>query len=298
MKHSPALQPGDKIGIAAPSGAVNRSHFRQGIKVLESWGLQPLFRKDIFTTHRFFAGSHARRRKELQGLLDHQQIKAVLFARGGFGLHHILPDIKLSGLKKYPKRLIAYSDLTMLLDRVQRECDLVTYYGPTIGLLAAPGHARVQRDYKTILLGQKLGPVWRLRPNQILKAGQVQGRLVGGCLSLINMSIGTRFEMEMRGAILCLEDINEAPYRYERLLLHLKQSGKLQGVKGLLISSIETGPKKSSATVWKRMLKEVLKDFTGPVVYGFSFGHLKNAYTLPLGARVQLDTRQRCLNLA
>ena len=283
---------GDKVGIAAPSGAVRPKPFEQGVRVLESWGLKPVYRKDILGRHRYFAGNERRRLRELQALIDRDDIKAILFARGGFGLHHLLPELKLRTLERHPKRVIAYSDLTMLLERIRVETGLVTYYGPTIGQLASQKEGRVRRDYQKILFKSSLGPSWKLGQGNILKAGRTEGTLVGGCLSLVSTSIGTPFELDTQNSILLLEDINESVYRFERLLLHLKQSRKLRGVRGLLISAVEDKTSKSPPRAWKHMLKELLGDFPGPIIFGFACGHLENPYTLPLGCRVRLDTHR------
>lgn len=297
MRQAPHIQPGDKVGIAAPSGAVNRARFMRGVRVLEQWGLKPVFRKDIFEAHRYFAGTERRRLKELQTLIDRSDLKAILFARGGFGLHHILMQLKFGRLRRYPKRIIGYSDLTLLLERIRYKSELVTYYGPTLGSLGSIQGTKVRRDYRRILFGDELGPTWKISKSAVLKSGKVTGTLVGGCLSLVSMSVGTSYEMQTRNSILLLEDINESPYRFERLLLHLKQSGLLSGVRGILVSSIELTRLKSPPRAWKDMLKEVLSEFKGPIVYNFPFGHLNKPNTLPLGQRATLDTRKGELKL-
>lgn len=290
MMIAPQLRAGDRVGIAAPSGFVRSGPFLQGVRVLEEWGLKPVFRQQLFSRHRYFAGSHRRRLRELQLLIDRDDIGALLFPRGGFGLHHILPQLKLSRLRRFPKRIIGYSDLTMLLERIRSEIGLVTYYGPTVWALGARDHSRVRQDYRRILLGAGVGPKWRLSKTQILRQGRGEGELMGGCLTLLSMSIGTSFEIETRNRILLLEDINEPPYRFERLLLHLKQSGKLKNVRGLVISAHDAGRMRTAPREWKTMIKEVLADFRGPIVFGFRWGHMPNPHTLPLGMRARLDT--------
>lgn len=297
MITAPHLKPGDRVGIAAPSGAVRKAAFLKGVHLLEEWGLKPVFRKDLLSSHRYFAGSHRRRLRELQGLLDREDIQAVLFPRGGFGLHYVLPDLKLNRLRKHPKRIIGYSDLTMLLDRIRSEVNLVTYYGPTVSALGVGGNARVRRDYQSILMGTKAAPFWTIAKHQILRHGRITGELAGGCLTLLSMSIGTSFEFEARNRVLLLEDINEPLYRFERLLLHLSQSGKLKNVRGLIISATETGNHSSTKQQWKRMLHDSLSDFRGPILFGFPCGHAPNPNTLPLGRRVRLDTGSRRLHL-
>lgn len=287
---APQLNRGDRVGIAAPSGVVAKASFLKGLKVLEEWGLKPVYRKDLFSRHRYFAGSPRRRLRELQQLIDRQDMGAILFPRGGFGLHHILPELKLARLRRFPKRIIGYSDLTMLLERIRSEVKLVTYYGPTVWALGARDHSRVQRDYHKILFGAGTGPTWTFSKNHVLRHGRAEAELMGGCLTLLSMSIGTSFEIETKNRILLLEDINEAPYRFERLILHLKQSGKLRHVKGLMISASETGRNYAPPREWKLMLKEILGDFRGPVIFGFRWGHMPNPHTLPLGMKARLDT--------
>lgn len=297
MKQAPPLQPGDKVGIAAPSSSFDRQAFAKGLRLLERWQLKPVFSKQIYSRHRYFAGTHARRLRELQGLLDRKDIKAILFARGGFGLHHILPKLKLTGLKRTPKRIIAYSDLTLLLDRVRRETQLVTYYGPTLCHVGRVASKALNNLYHQALLGTMRDRTWSLGTGSVVKSGRATGRLVGGCLTLLSMSVGTPFEMDTRNSLLLIEDINESVYKIERLLLHLKQAKKLQGVKGIIVSELQDGTRKVSRHEWVSMLREVLADFKGPVAYGFGFGHAKSPYILPLGKRAVLDSRNNTLAL-
>lgn len=284
------------MGIAAPSGAFDRRLLKRAIDQLRQWELEPVIQSSIYSRHRYFAGTAERRRKELQALFDHKNLRAILFARGGFGLHQILPSLRWSGLKRYPKRIIGYSDLTMLLDRVQRELGLVTYYGPTLCDL---GRARTQslaRSYRKVLFGNGTKQ-WSLGTCRIIRSGRAEGRVVGGCLTLVNMSVGTGFEMQTRGGLLFLEDVNESVYRVERLLLHLKQAGKLRGVRGIVLSRFTDPDGGVPMREWRQMFAEVLKDFSGPIVYGFRFGHHANAHIVPLGYQAVIDTRRAWIRI-
>ena len=297
MFQAPPLVPGDAVGIAASSAAFDRRAFLRGLGVLERWRLKPKFRQDIFSRDRTMAGSHRRRLRELQDLIDHPDIKAIVFARGGFGLHHILPELKLKNLKRYPKRIIGYSDLTLLLDRIRQEVGLVSYYGPTLCSLGLPEENGLRSAYRRLLFAKNLPSEWALGKGTTVRAGRATGRLVGGCLTLLSMSLGTSFEVDTRNSLLLLEDTNEPPYRFERLLLHLKQSSKLRGVKGILLAAQEAQGQRSPRKVWQAMLKDVLSDFKGPVVFGFRFGHVKKPHLLPLGLKADLDTRSGRLRL-
>jgi muramoyltetrapeptide carboxypeptidase len=290
MKASNVLQAGDKLGIAAPSSAFDKKSFLRGIKVLESWGLKPVFAKNIFSGHRTFAGTHERRRKELQSLLDRSDLKAVFFARGGFGLHYILPEMSFSKLKKYPKTFIGYSDVTLLLNEVSEQTRSSVLYGPSVcdlgSTLSKSGCERVRKT-----LFEKSSHDFTFKGGQVIRSGHAEGTVSGGCLTLLNMSVGTSFEIKTRNRILLIEDVNEALYCVERLLLHLKQAKKFLGARGIIFGRFEAA--KTSQKDWKEMLCAFFADFKGPVLYGARFGHLKNPLILPLGTRAVLDTKKQ-----
>lgn len=297
MRDAPPLKPGDAVGIAAPSGAFDRRAFAAGVRLLEKWQLRPFYRDDIFERHRYFAGSHQRRRKELQDLLDNPSIKGLLFARGGFGLHHILPQLKLTKLRRYPKRMIAYSDLTLLLERIRQQTGQVTYYGPSVCDLGRAQSPRLKQVYREILFGKGKRKPWSLNRIAVIQEGKVEGTLVGGCLTLLSLSVGTPFEFKAHRGLLLLEDINESVYRVERMILHLKQAKKLQGVRGIIVSELTDRGRAVTSREWVTMLKEVFRGFRGPIIYGFQFGHVKNPHILPLGVQARLDTSRRELRL-
>ncbi len=297
MREAPSLQPGDAVAIAAPSSSFDRQAFACGVQILKQWGLKPLYRKDIFSRHRHFAGTDRRRFQELQSYLDHPQLKAILFARGGFGLHAILPRLRFQKLKRYPKRFLGYSDLTMLLDRVRQEAALVAHYAPAVCDLGRSSSKTFQSRYRKVLFGTPDRSVRSLRSGFSVQSGRVRGRLVGGCLTLVCASIGTPFEIVTRGSLLLLEDTAEEVYRVERMLLHLKQAGKLKGVRGILLGDFNVGGIRKSRSVWRKMFSEVLGDFSGPIVAGLHFGHCPNPHLLPLGAKAEINTRTRTLSL-
>lgn len=288
MREPPSLKPGDAVAVAAPSATFDKRAFLRGLKILREWGLKPIYREDIFSRHRYFAGNDRRRYQELQGYLEQPDLKAILFARGGFGLHAILPKLRFRGLKRYPKRLIAYSDLTMLLNRVNCEVSLLTYYGPTVCQLGRNRSPSLQRQFKKVLFGSQVPRRWSLKSGHVIRSGRAEGKLIGGCLTLLSMSIGTPFEIQTRGGLLLLEDTGEEVYRIERMLVHLIQVGKLRGVRGVIISDLNNG---SPRSVWVRMLRDVLADFSGPIVYGLRFGHCRNPHILPLGCSAVLSTQ-------
>lgn len=291
MKAAPALKAGDLVAIAAPSGSFDRQRFKRGLQVLQSWGLKPIVAAGIYERHRYFAGHHARRLCELQTCLDHPHAKAILFARGGFGLHPILPELSFRGLTRYPKRIVGYSDLTMLLNQTSQKTGLLSYYGPTVCNLGAALAGPMGRRLRQTLMGHEL-PALLMSKRQILRAGSARARLAGGCLTLLVASLKTPFEIKTKGRILVLEDTAEEIYRVERMLLHLKQAGKFQGIKGLVIADFNCGGIRHSHNTWTSMLREVLREEKIPIVYGLKFGHGTRPQVLSLGAYYELNTRQ------
>ena len=287
------LQSGDTIGIAAPASPFDKKLFQQGISVLQQWGFEIFHQPDIFSEDRYLAGNDQRRSQELQSLFENKKIKAILFARGGFGTQRILPLLNRKAIQKNPKIVIGCSDLTPLL----HECwnlKLPAFYGPVVTQLGKNPTPRTLQSLKTILQQGQPNESISLQNCQILKPGKARGRLVGGCLSLISTSLQTPYAIEPNGDILFFEDVDEKVYAIDRMLTQLKNSELLKKCAGIIIGSLL--PKDGEAHSMEAMLKNCLKDFDGPIVTHFPAGHSNDVETLPLGLQVMLDTEQKQLS--
>ena len=277
------LHSGDRIAIAAPSGAFDPKRFRKAVHLLKKSGFRPRYRRDIFSRRGYLAGSDQRRAAELNDILTDPTIKAVLFARGGFGCQRILPLLKNRIVGH--KILIGSSDLTTLLLHFWKKLKRPSYYGPMV----APHliHERSVKRLVKILTNPEVLKKQRLTAKKIIRPGKAEGRLMGGCLSLIIASLGTPWEIETKGSILFLEDTHELPYAIDRMLTHLEQAGKFKGVKGIILGTFRMGkvcfPKRA-----EDVFREKFKTFKGPVLWGLPFGHCPQPLILPLGGRAKI----------
>lgn len=284
-----------KIGIVAPASPFEKKLFRKGVAALKKLGFSLYFHKDIFAKERYLAGSDQRRARELTQLILRKDIGAILLARGGYGSQRIIPYLNIGRLKKHRKPLIGFSDGTALLNFFEAKTHFPVLYGPVLTQLGNHPTQRTLHSLKWHLTQKKPHPTVSLRGCKILKQGRASGKLVGGCLSLIVSSIGTPYAIETRGKILFFEDTDEKAYAVDRMITQLKNSGALKLVRGILIGTLN--PKKGDPHSMIEMLKDVLKDFKGPIVSGFPAGHTNDFISLPLGVEVLLDTYRQKLEL-
>ncbi len=283
LKPSP-LKPGDTIGIAAPASPFDPAEFKKGVKTLENLGYNIYYRPDIFDKCHYLAGRDERRADELTELLSRKDINAVLFARGGYGLLRVLP--LLDKRTFLPKIVLGYSDITSLLLFLMQELNWTTFYGPVVA-----------KDLGTNLLPRTLDSLKiaitadTQLPSisgemEVVKAGMAEGILTGGCLSLLVASMGTPYEINTKGSLLFMEDVNEKPYAVDRMLTQLKLGGKFDQVKGIIFGSFVGGGEVAHI---REAAEDVLRDFAGPIVFNFPAGHGAVKMTLPLGISARLD---------
>ena len=220
----PALRAGDTIGIVAPASNIKPELLEQGCRELESLGFKTSYQPDIVSSYRYLAVPLDRRRREFLDMLQNPQIRAIFCARGGYGSGHLIPDLDPDLIRKHPKIISGASDITLLLNFVER-AGVVSFHGPMVATSIRQGSSGYNRDLLLNLL--KGAPSLRFPTDgaAILKPGRAEGRLTGGCLSLVVSTLGTRYEVDTNNSILILEDIDAKPYQIDRMITHLKQAG-------------------------------------------------------------------------
>lgn len=288
-----SLNPGDVIRIVASSSPFEKEAFLAGVAILRQWGFDCRYDKGIFAREPYLAGSDDRRLKELVRALQDPEAKAILFARGGYGSMRLLPDLDRVKILGKPKIILGYSDITSLLTYFQNRLGWLTYYGPVVAKdLGKKTEALTLASlHKTLTSQESLGTIW-FPGMRFLKTGRAQGKLVGGCLSLLVAGLGTPYEINTDGAILFLEDINEKPYSIDRMLTHLKLAGKFKKCRGLVFGSL-AGPNPDEH--YRETILAALGDFQVPILYGLPVGHAKPKITIPLGGLVSLDSGRKIL---
>lgn len=284
-----ALETGSVIGISAPSSSFSPEKFKNGVEILKSLGLKVKFSQEIASRKvGYLAGSDEERAAELSSMLNDPDIDAIMFARGGYGIQRIMPLLDFSSFKKNPKLVIGYSDLTALTSYITSSLKTVCLYGPVVTALSENNEVTIASLNRAIRSSQSLEPI-QSQAFQVLKSGEAKGRLLGGCLSLLSSSIGTEYELKADGGILFIEDFNENIYKYDRMLTHLKNSGILKNVNGIVFGSMGLVEDEKPEQLWN-MVSDVLSDFDGPVLAGLSSGHTAPFFTLPLGVECKLVT--------
>jgi muramoyltetrapeptide carboxypeptidase len=287
----PPLVPGDRIGVAAPGGPVREEAFSRGLARLEARGFQPVLGRHVRARTAYLAGTDEDRLEDFAGFLRDPTLRGIWCARGGYGSARIVSRLDFEPLRRRPKALIGYSDITVLHAALLRKIGLATWHGPLVSELGDP--ALYDEPFLwAALSGDGGGLSWPLEKSAIHRAGEGEGRLVGGCLSLLVGLVGTPYEPPMEGSILFWEEVHEEPYRIDRLLGHLRLSGRLQGLRGMVVGRLvdcEAGDPANDVPL-REILEIHLAGTDYPVVIDFPAGHSSGKTTLPLGRVVRLDT--------
>jgi len=292
----PILRPGDRIGVVAPAGPPRRRALEAGIAVLEKRGFEVVRGRHLFDRQGYLAGTDADRLADLNGMLRDPRARAVWFARGGYGLHRIIRGVDFAALRRAPKALIGYSDLTVLQAAAWRRLGLGGFQGPMVAELADP-RAYHPGSLWRALAGERIRV--RFGRSSVVRPGRAAGPLVGGCLSLLTALVGTPYEPPLDGAILFWEEVNEEPFRIDRMLAHLKLAGRLDRLAGMVVGSLPgcRPRRRANAMPLAAILATHLAGTDYPVVTGIPAGHGPGKITLPVGFPARIDTRSGVLSV-
>ncbi len=255
-------------------------------------GYRPFYLPSILDRDLYFAGPVERRLQELHEMFRRREVRAIICARGGYGCNYLLPHLDLGLIRRNPKIFVGCSDVTTLLTYLCDAVGLVVFHGP----MAAGDFGRqdgVDEDawFAALAAGRKYQRAFSEEEVEPLAKGTAEGVLYGGCLSLLCASLGTAYEIRTRGTILFLEDLNEPPYRIDRMLMHVKLAGKLKGVKGIIFGEMRGCNQRTAAdyTLQQVMLR-VLGDLRVPIAFGLRSGHVSSRnFTLPFGVLGRLS---------
>ncbi len=285
----PALRPGDLVGLCAPSGVVDADSLAAGVAALEALGLRARVAEDMpLARDLFMAGSVARRVAELHALLDDPEVAGIVCVRGGAGALQLLGRLDVAARAARPKVLLGYSDVTAL-HVAFGAAGWVTFHGPMLSRDFATGLADLD-SFRAVVMGEDVpGPA--IGPFATLRDGTAEGRLSGGCLSLLAALAGTPWALRPQAdTLLFIEDWNEAPYRLERMLWQLRASGLLAHARGVVFGEMLGCDARPGADYrLEDVLSRALEGLGVPVAFGLSSGHTRRPNrTLALGARARL----------
>jgi muramoyltetrapeptide carboxypeptidase len=296
MSDAPMLKPralrrGDRVAVIAPSSPFAREEFEAGMAEVRRLGFVPVYDECVFDRRRYLAGDAESRARALLAAWQSPDIVAVLTARGGYGSAQLLPYLDAGVLRGSPKILVGYSDVTALLSYLTTRCGITAVHGPTVtGRLA---HGPIAYDEVSFVgaltdpgpLGQLAAPSL-----EVLSPGECAGPIYGGNLTQLAASLGTPYAFDPPdGCVLFLEDINERPYRVDRLLTQLRQAGVLGRARALVCGEMPGCDEPDGAITAKDVVADVARAFCGPVLWGLASGHTSGAaLTLPLGVRARV----------
>jgi muramoyltetrapeptide carboxypeptidase len=298
-----ALRPGDTVGLITPSSYVSDpDRLIAAERTVLYFGLQPKFGRNVRKRDSYLGGSIDERLEDLHSMFADPAVKAIFAIRGGYGAAQLLDRIDYDLIRKNPKIFLGYSDITALHLAIGKRAGMVTFHGP---VALSDFTEYTQKHFRHALFETTpLGPVTNppetnpLRPAHTLRPirpGKARGALIGGNLTLISTTMGTPFEIETRGRILLLEDVDEQPYSIDRMLTQLRLAGKFDGAAGIVFGECKDcrprdyKPGFESTLSFGEVLDEILGKLPIPVLAGLTFGHTGDQLTLPLGVMATLD---------
>ncbi|MBI3449825.1 MAG: LD-carboxypeptidase [Acidobacteria bacterium] len=288
------LAPGGPIAVVATAGPVTPALLESGLSVLRGWGHAAAAGPSIRRRRGFLAGPDECRSADLDAAIHRRDRPAIFFASGGWGTARLLDAIDLRALRARPRVLLGYSDLTSLFMALQTAKRPYPYrYGPSVSELGDPGAFHAPSLREALYLPEP-SIAHSLRGVRTLRPGRAAGRLIGGCLTLLNHLLGTAHDSSWDGCILFWEDLNEPPYRIDRMLQQLRLAGKLARLAGMVVGTLR-GCKAVPPTAGWPMSKIILEATAGtryPIVTGFPTGHIPRKRTLLMGVPAELDTQR------
>lgn len=283
----PYLQPGDEVAILSPASFPPTENWKQGVEVLENWGLRVRMAPNYLSRHFGLGGTDAERLSDLQQMLDDPSIKAIFPIRGGYGSSRLLDSLDFSGFKTHPKWIVGFSDITALLCEVDR-LGFASIHGPMPHNFCQKGGEAALQNLHSLLFE---GSTSVSAPSHPLnRLGEASAEIIGGNLSLLCHLIGSPTFASTAGKILFLEEIGERLYHVDRMLLQLKRAGLFQNLAGLIVGGF-TDCNEASLTIGKTAFELVAEHTSGtsyPIAFDFPAGHIPNNQPLVFGVKTKL----------
>ncbi len=294
------LKPGDTIGLAAPAFPVSREKRDAGASLLEGMGYKVAMGdclKNLYNFHEYLAGGARERAEDLNRLFRDPQVKAIFCARGGYGSAHILKYLDYDAIRANPKIFVGYSDITNLHVVFNQLCGLVTFHGPMLATEMVPELDPYSRESLFAALGMRPGEALEFhnpdsKPQiRMLRPGSATGQIVGGNLSLVIGGMGTFYQLDTRGKILFLEDVEESIPRLDMYITHLENAGLMDEVAGIVLGEFYkcSNERYDASYDLETFLHDRFSGYSVPVMYHVASDHSSPMGTLPLGAVCRID---------
>ena len=288
-----ALTPGSRIAVVAPASPFKREDFDAGVEEIRRLGFVPVYDESVFAkgTPPYVAGSAESRAASIRAAFSDSTIDGLIAVRGGYGSMQVLPLLDVDEARRACKPFIGYSDLTAVLSFLTVQCGVVAFHGPMLDDCLSRGEARYDRESLLNAVGRSQ-PVGELAPAglEALRGGEASGMLLGGTVTQLLATMGTPFAFDPpQGYVLFFEEVGERPYRLDRMVTQLRQTGLLARAAAIVIGELNGCDEPGGPLTGRGVMADVLADFPGPVLFGFPSGHTRGkVYTLPLGVRCRV----------
>jgi len=301
----PRLKKGDIIGIAAPASPPASLHsLTKGIRSLEQLGYHIVLGKHLYEKHGYLAGTDKDRASDINELFLNPRVNAILIVRGGYGSHRILPLLDYNAIRRNPKVFVGYSDITALQLAIFAKTGLVTFSGPMVSTEFGEGFGgNAEEQFWQCLSSTKpLGILQNPngKPLKPLIRGVTSGQLLAGNLSVVTAMLGTAYFSNSKNNILVLEEVEEPPYKIDRMFHHLQLARVFDQARGVVLGEFAdckpTNSKKPSLTL-RQIFKEVFAPYEIPVLTGLQYGHVEGSLTLPIGIKTRMNASRGLLEL-
>ena len=292
-----SLKKGDTVAIVSTARKISLAEIQPAADILALWGLNPVFGKNLFSEQNQFAGSDDERLADFQNALDDNNIKAILFARGGYGTVRIIDEVGWNGFKKNPKWLIGFSDITVIHSHILKYCGVEALHAH-MAFNFKKASTESLDALKKILFGENIS--YQIPENifsDFNRHGNAKGILTGGNLSMLYAINGTPSDIDYTGTVLFIEDIDEYLYHIDRMILTLKRSGKLKSLAGLMVGGM-TDMKDNTVPFGKsaeEIISEAVAEYGYPVCFGFPAGHIRDNRPLIFGREVELNVTEEII---
>lgn len=285
------LQKGDTVAILATARKIDLLTLQPAINLLESWGLNVVIGKTIGKSDNQLAGPDWQRATDFQEMLDNPKIKAIWAAKGGYGTVRIVDRIDFTNFKKKPKWVVGFSDVTVLHSHINN-MGIETLHA-MMAVSAKTASPQAIETLRKSLFGEKLE--YHIPASPFNKKGKASGEIVGGNLSVLYSILGSKSEVDYKGKILFIEDLDEYLYHIDRMMMNLKRNGYFDGLKALIVGGMTE--MNDNDIPWGKnsleIIQDVLKDYKFPIIYNFPAGHIKDNRALILGKTVSIDANDK-----
>ncbi len=293
------LKKGDKIGLVAPARKISMKEIADAIQQFNAWGLEVVFAPNIFGDCNQFSGTDEERTADLQGMLDHPEIKAIICARGGYGSLRIIDALDFRAFKKQPKWIVGFSDITVLHSHIHTNFNIATLHAMMplniVNGAAMEPRKKALQSLKNALFGKSLS--YSISSDPMNRTGCATGVLCGGNLSLLYALQGSSSDIDTRDKILFIEDLDEYLYHIDRMMLSLRRSGKFSHIKGLIVGGMTEmrDNKIPFGKTAKEIIAETLAPFDFPVCFNFPAGHIDDNRAFVFGQQLRMEVGKKVI---